>query len=157
MADVTTGANAVHGDTAHDAADVGRPIKIGGKANAALPTAVSEGDRVDASFDLQGRQRVAVDHSTGSIGDGRKTVASAGTSEAIASTTACKWVQLQAETDNTGVIVVGSSTVVASQATRRGIALNPGGSETLLCTDLADVYIDSTVNGDGVTFIYGAA
>jgi len=49
----------VEGTVAHDAADAGtKPVKIGGKANAALPSAVGEGDRVDASFDLQGQQRV---------------------------------------------------------------------------------------------------
>jgi len=48
----------VGGDVAHDAADTGAPVKIGGKANASAPSAVTEGDRVDASFDLQGQLRV---------------------------------------------------------------------------------------------------
>ena len=42
-------------------AESGNPVKIGGKANAAAPTAVSEGTRVEASYDLQGRQRVTGD------------------------------------------------------------------------------------------------
>lgn len=157
MADITLGGNPVTGDTAHDAVDAGRPIKIGGKANTSLPTAVSDGDRVDASFDTQGRQRIVADHSTGSIGNGRKIVTTAGTAVSLASSTACKWVQVQAETDNTGVIVAGGSGVVASLSTRSGVALYAGVSQTLLCDDLADIYIDSTVSGDGVTFIYGAA
>lgn len=45
------------GDVAHDAADSGNPIKIGGTATAAAPAAVDEGDRVQASFDLQGQLR----------------------------------------------------------------------------------------------------
>ena len=90
----------------------------------------------------------------GTIGDNRKVVTTAGTAVALASTTAIKRVYIQAETDNTGVIVVGASTVVASLSTRRGIALNAGDVLTLDIDDLADVYIDSTVNGDGVTFTY---
>jgi len=48
----------VGGNVAHDAADAGNPTKIGGKATTSLPTAVGNGDRVDASFDLQGQQRI---------------------------------------------------------------------------------------------------
>lgn len=46
------------GDVAHDAADSGNPVKVGGKATAALPTAVTEGDRVQQSYDLYGQARV---------------------------------------------------------------------------------------------------
>lgn len=92
--------------------------------------------------------------SHGTIADNRKIVTTAGTAVVLASTTAIKRVYVQAETDNTGIIVIGASTVVASQATRRGIALNPGDSIVIDIDDLADVYIDSTVNGDGVTFTY---
>jgi hypothetical protein len=42
-------------DPAHDAADAGSPLKIGGKASAAVPTAVTANDRVNAYFDLEGR------------------------------------------------------------------------------------------------------
>ena len=45
------------GYVAHDAADAGNPIKIGGKGSAAVAAAVTEGDRVNASFTLTGRQR----------------------------------------------------------------------------------------------------
>ncbi len=45
----------VVGDAAHDAVDAGNPVKIGGRARAAKPTAVGENDRVDAWFDLNGR------------------------------------------------------------------------------------------------------
>jgi len=93
-------------------------------------------------------------HSFATIGDGRKVVTTAGTAVALATTTAVKRIYIQAETDNTGYIVVGASTVVASLATRRGVALDAGDSIALEIDDLADVYIDSTVNGDGVTFTY---
>lgn len=45
----------VSGDVAHDAADSGNPLKLGGKASTALPAAVANGDRVNAYFDEYGR------------------------------------------------------------------------------------------------------
>lgn len=42
------------GNVAHDAADSGNPLKIGGKAVTANPTPVASGDRVDAQFDKTG-------------------------------------------------------------------------------------------------------
>jgi hypothetical protein len=59
-----TGAVLMNGDVAHDAADDGYPIKIGGIANVAAPAAVAENDRVNASFDLTGALRT-----TGGGGD----------------------------------------------------------------------------------------
>ena len=55
---VTAGAGSVStvsGDVAHDAADSGNPVKIGGVARAAEATAVTAGDRVNASYTLTGR------------------------------------------------------------------------------------------------------
>lgn len=48
----------VQGTVAHDAADSGNPVKIGGKAYTAIPSGVSNGDRVDAYFDQYGRLHV---------------------------------------------------------------------------------------------------
>jgi hypothetical protein len=90
----------------------------------------------------------------GSVGDGRKTVTTGGTAEALASSTSIKSVVITAETDNTGVIVVGGSTVVAALGTRRGTPLSAGESLSLEIDNLADVYLDTTVNGDGVTYTY---
>lgn len=44
------------GDVAHDAADSGNPLKIGGQAINAFPAAVANNDRVNGIFDLFGRQ-----------------------------------------------------------------------------------------------------
>jgi len=46
----------IAGDVANDAADSGNPVKIGGKAKTADPTAVSNDDRVNALFDKLGKQ-----------------------------------------------------------------------------------------------------
>ena len=43
------------GDVAHDSADSGNPVKIGGVARNADPTSVANGDRVDAYFDRNGK------------------------------------------------------------------------------------------------------
>lgn len=48
----------VAGDVAHDAADSGNPIKIGGKGYSSEPAAVDANDRVNAYFDLNGYQFV---------------------------------------------------------------------------------------------------
>jgi hypothetical protein len=87
-------------------------------------------------------------------GDGRKVVASAGVAEALASDTPCKQVTIMAEGDNTGAIVVGFSTVVASEANRRGIPLLPYGSVTISIDNLSKIYLDAEQNGEGVTYIY---
>lgn len=54
----TTGSMQIIGEIAHDAADSGNPIKIGGKATATVASAVAANDRVNASYDLYGRARV---------------------------------------------------------------------------------------------------
>ena len=95
-----------------------------------------------------------IGHNISSIADNRKVVTTAGTAVALAASTTCKYVVIAAEADNTGVIAVGGSTVVATLATRRGIPLNAGEKIGFPIDNLADVYIDSTVNGDGVTFTY---
>lgn len=85
--------------------------------------------------------------------DGRRTVTTAGTAVQLSGTsTAIKRVTIAAETDNTNYIVVGASTVVAALATRRGIPLGPGDTITLRVDNLTDVWLNSLVDGEGVTF-----
>lgn len=97
---------------------------------------------VDASASIAG-------HST--IGDGSKDVTTAGTRVALSATSvACKKVHIQAKNTNTGSIYVGGSTIAAG----RGIELLTFASITLEVSDLSLIYIDSSVNGEGVTFLY---
>jgi len=87
--------------------------------------------------------------------DGRKTVTAAGTAEALSSTSLLvDWIIIVAETDNTGVMAVGAPTVVATVLTRRGVPLNAGDVVTLSGIDLKEIYLDTTVSGDGVTYFY---
>lgn len=89
------------------------------------------------------------------IGDGRKTVAVAGTAEVMSSASQpIKHIFITAETNNTGVIAVGGSTVVAAEATRRGTHLNAGDTMDFPISNLNLIYLDTTVNTDGVTYTY---
>jgi len=97
---------------------------------------------------------VFIQHSITALGHGVKTVTSAGTDLALASSTACKRVVIQAQTDNTGLIAVGATGVDATEATGTGIILYAGDTITIETDNLADIFIDSTVNGEGVRFTY---
>ena len=88
------------------------------------------------------------------IGHGVTTVTTAGTDVVLASSTACKKVIIQAQTDNTGLIAIGASGVDATEATGTGVLLAAGEAVELEITNLATAYIDSTVNGDGVRYTY---
>lgn len=95
----------------------------------------------------------AYDNPGGELIDGRQTVTTGGTRVQLSTTsTAIIEVAITAETDNTGIIVVGGSTVVASLSTRRGTPLQAGETVVLGVNDLAKVYLDTTVNTDGVTY-----
>lgn len=52
----------VVGAVAHDAADSGNPVKIGGRADTTFQAAVADADRVDALFDVYGQLRTRRDH-----------------------------------------------------------------------------------------------
>ena len=90
------------------------------------------------------------------IGDGRKVVASSATAERlVAAAQDCSQVIIQAETDNTGVIGVGSDATLAHAATaRHGVFLTAGQAITIPVRDLQSIYIIASVNGDGVTYLY---
>ena len=97
-----------------------------------------------------------VGHNVTSIGDGHKAVTTAGTAERlVASSTPCKYAVITALYTNTGRIMVGGSTVVAAVgATSRGTPLDAYEKFGFPCDDLYDIYIDATVNGEGVMYTY---
>lgn len=152
-------------DAAHSSGDWGLLALVVRKDSAAS-LAGTDGDYTGLIVDADGRLHVAplvagsavigkIDHSTTGIGHGVKTVTSAGTDEAIAGSTAAKWITVQAQTDNTGWIAVGGTGVDATEATGTGVLLDAGESVTLPIDNLADVFIDATVNGEGVRYTYG--
>lgn len=89
------------------------------------------------------------------IADGRKTVTNAGTREALVGvSTPAKRVDIQALSTNTAIVVVGAVTCVAAAGSRRGIGLTAGQTYSFSLADLANIYVDAVVSGEGVNFVY---
>lgn len=90
------------------------------------------------------------------IGHGRKTVTSAGTALALAATTTCRYVIVTALDTNTDVISIGATGVIASNASnlRTGVPLLPGQGIRIEVRDLASLFVDSVVSGEGVSYAY---
>jgi len=121
-----------------------------------------EGQReVFASFpgslaikDKRGRSiNPATEESVGvpsNFGSGNKAVTTAGTAVQLASSTVSKKVFITAKTANTSTIWVGGSNV----ANGTGIPLLALQSEIFEIDNLSKIYIDSQVNGEGVTYTY---
>ena len=81
---------------------------------------------------------------------GQKTVATAGTEEALASSQALvSGVHIKALAANTGSVYVGANPVASST----GYVLAAGESVFLEIANLATVYVDVSVNGEGVSYI----
>lgn len=80
-----------------------------------------------------------------SLLDGTKAVAAAGVAEALASTTIVRAVLVQALRTNTGYVYVGNNAT-------QNITLAAGEGETIWIDDLAKIYLDVDVNGEGVAY-----
>ena len=94
-------------------------------------------------------------HNITGIGHGVKVVATAGAHLALVTTsTPAEIVIIQAQTDNTSGGAIGGDAVDATVATGKGILLYAGDSITLEIDDLADVYVDALVSGEGVRYTY---
>ncbi len=81
---------------------------------------------------------------------GQKTVATAGAHEALATTQALTTgVRIKALHGNTGYVYVGDDAVAAAT----GFVLDAGEEVFLEIADLATVFLDVSVNGEGVSYI----
>lgn len=95
------------------------------------------------------------DYSYRNIKDGVKSVTTAGTAEQLSATSIpCRLVEIQARAGNTGQIAIGASTVVATVGSERGIVLQPNQSASFRIEEISDLYIDASVNGEGVSYVY---
>ena len=84
------------------------------------------------------------------IVNGQNAVAAAGTAEALAAATPLRSiVVIKALIGNTGNIFVGDLNVDSAN----GYVLAQGESVVLSIADLEDIFIDSAVDGDGVSFV----
>jgi hypothetical protein len=91
------------------------------------------------------------------LSQGHKEVATSGTAVVLQDApdpTTCKWVIITAKLTNTGLIYVGGPNVLV--ATPKGTPLSAGDSVIIPVLDLSAVFIDAVVDGEGVTFTYGA-
>ena len=87
------------------------------------------------------------------IGDNSQTVTTAGIAVQLTTTsTPCKKVVITANGANTGNIFVGGSTI----ASGRGKSLVPLQDIELWIDDLSKIYIDASVGGEGVHYVYVA-
>lgn len=83
---------------------------------------------------------------------GLKTVTTAGTQVALATANQLfAGVHIKAEDTNTGYIYVGDSDV----ASTNGFQLAAGEAVFIEVNQIATIWIDSSVNGDGVTYVGG--
>lgn len=87
-------------------------------------------------------------HST--FSGGTKVVTTAGTGVVLAASTPSKFVVIRALLANTGTIYVGGSDV--DKTTQNGVSLEAGQATVSFVDNLADIWIDATVNGEGVGF-----
>lgn len=109
-------------------------------------------------LDMSDYEPGVVAQAPGSIGDGSKNVAAAATREQLSATSVpCAGVMITARETNQGTVVVGGSTVVAALATRRGHPLRARESVFIGVNDLNKVYLDVTVSGEGVVFVFVGA
>lgn len=148
------------GDVAHDAADSGNPIKVGGTGTAALPTAVGEGDRVQASFDLQGQLRVtneAGDPLIVDLGADNDVTVTSGTIDVQGTTAA------DAALTADPVTVGGrASTAVPTAVTADGDVVDAwfnrnGALKVVMVDDAGDSIMDGTNDALNVNIVAGAA
>lgn len=80
---------------------------------------------------------------------GQKTVTTAGTEVVLGTAAAISAVTIKALAANTGVIYVGANPVTSST----GYALAAGEAVLVMTDDISNIFIDSSVNGEGVSFI----
>jgi hypothetical protein len=91
----------------------------------------------------------------GTLTDGRKIVAAAGTAEAIRSSLACKWVTVTALISNTQQVNVGGSGVLATAGGSTGTPLLSGEAITIPVSNANLVFVDARVSTEGVSFTVG--
>lgn len=94
-------------------------------------------------------------HGYTDIGSGRKTATPFGTPVALSSSTEARVVVITALPNNTGLVVVGDANIVATPVgSIRGCIVGTPNGVVLEVDNLADVYLQSAVENEGVSFTY---
>jgi hypothetical protein len=136
----------------YDTGSVGIMNKVVCSDALATLTNVTNGEITSLQVNTQGA--LYTTHGITGGADGTKVVTTAGTDVALALSTACKKVDIQAYTLNTGLIAVGFTGVDATEANGTGVILRAGDTYSLETDNLLDIYIDATVDGEGVRYTY---
>jgi hypothetical protein len=132
-----------------------QPISGTVTANAGTGTlAVSLASVPSHAVTNAGTFAVQAGHNITGGADGLKVVATAGTDLVLGGDVDCKKIDIQAQTDNTGLIAVGFTGVDAAEAAGTGIILKAGDTYSLEITNLNLIFIDATVSGEGVRYTY---
>lgn len=80
---------------------------------------------------------------------GQKDVTTAGTEVVLGTAAPISAVTIKAKSANTGLIFVGANPVTSST----GYILAAGEAVLVMTDNVANIYIDSSVNGEGVSFV----
>lgn len=152
-------ADEIQGNILHDSADgATKPVKVGGKALSALPAAVNANDRVNAYFDLYGRQVIAGSyledeaHNSGDWGvqalavrkDTEATIATADGDYSPLQVTATGKLRVEVKTETSAVITVDTTpTDFTANWAQLGSEIDMRGYNTLLLYGVLDIN-DST-------------
>ena len=121
-------------------------IPVGAATEVTLAALLTE---TEGKADLDETQPVSIAIPS-SIYHGQKTIASAGTEEAIGSSQAISsGVTVKALAGNTGIVYVGANPVTSST----GFELSAGEQVFLEVANIATVFIDVATNDDGVSYV----
>lgn len=123
----------VAGDVAHDAADSGNPVKVGGVARQTNPTAVADADRVNATYDDLGRQVVVLSQVRDLTGHQHTQIASSSSETTIVTAVASTFLDLTSLVLTNQTATAVNCTIKDSTAgtTRMIIALPASGGAVL--------------------------
>jgi hypothetical protein len=114
----------------------------------------------DARAVISGTDGVLVNHGTNNdvtvtvpttLSGGEKTVSTSGTAEALGTTLVIKSLYIRAKAANTGYVYVGDSNV--DKTTSQQLVLSAGESVSMDISNRSTVYIDVSVNGEGVDYL----
>jgi len=138
------------GGEVEDEAVQSEPLLIGGRYDSSARD-LDPGDAGAIALNASGHVLTAIPDGGG---QGVKVTTGAGDHIVLGGDVTCQKIDIQAQTDNTGLIAVGFNNVDVTEASGDGIILYAGDTYSLEVNNLNLIYIDSTVTGDGVRYTY---
>lgn len=137
--------------TTHQFNDNALPTDLGVTALGVTPGGVYQPMPLNAAGTALAVDATITPAENTTIVSGIKMVAAAGAAEpVVAGVTLMNVVQIQALTTNMGTVHIGDSSV--DTVTNPGTTLYAGDSMTIDIDDLNKIYVDVSVNGEGISF-----